>query len=188
MTDKELRKLSRLELLEILLEQSKENEQLRLENETLRQENELLQNNSRVGVDEDVLKDFSRVAAMIESSLGETRKVTKDYITHLTHLAHSVQSNIAAAKINEPERAVRREVAEAPQIAVTPVKAPAQTPVTVVKVTHLPRKQSAAQPDPATESDRRFIKELVDFYFANVNLLDLLTPELKREFINRFKR
>ena len=39
MTDKELKKLSRLELLELLLAESRENERLRAEIEQIKQEN-----------------------------------------------------------------------------------------------------------------------------------------------------
>lgn len=50
MTDKELKKLSRLELLELLLEASKENSKLRQEIERLQEENQTAQNIANLSV------------------------------------------------------------------------------------------------------------------------------------------
>lgn len=59
MTDKELRKLSRLELLELLLEASKENERLRDELKALEADNEAAQK----------IRDLTEVASQLENAL-----------------------------------------------------------------------------------------------------------------------
>jgi len=110
MTDKELKKLSRLELLEILLEQSKENEQLRRDNEVYRQENETLQKQSTTAnVDPTVLSSFSQVAEKIDSSLSETRKATQSYIDRLAVLAEYAQKNVV---LSEKKREARLAVTD----------------------------------------------------------------------------
>lgn len=105
MTDKELKKLSRLQLLELLLEQSKENEQLRQDNENYRQENENLQNRAPVAsanVDPAMLSSFSEVAEKIDSSLSETRKATQNYINRLAMLAEYAERSMSAKSGSYP--------------------------------------------------------------------------------------
>lgn len=287
MTDKELKKLSRLELLEILLEQSKENEQLRLDNELYRQENESLQKQSTTAnVDPDVLSSFSQVAEKIDSSLYETRKATQSYIDRLAFLAEYAQKNVVIkseavqlaektqqqkkrqARLEVTDERIRPEVEEisvaetasvrplakskpvkkvetsvpaveevklqknenplvaAPAVQPAPLKqsfvpvgtypvmsvpvyqpvpvyyppvasAPAQSPATPVSkvdrreengvtVRHLQKKSSAPSQEDA--ENKRLISALVDFYFKNTQMLELLPEELKKEIINRFKR
>ncbi len=59
MTDKELRKLSRLELLELLLEATKENERLKEKNDKLKAENETAQN----------IENLSAATCQVENAL-----------------------------------------------------------------------------------------------------------------------
>lgn len=82
MTDKELRKLSRLEILEILLEESKENERLRAELEEIK---------SKGGAAEDskslyeTTERMSSALAQVDSLVRELQKITKEGITVKTH-------------------------------------------------------------------------------------------------------
>lgn len=103
MTDKELKKLSRLKLLELLLEQSKENEQLRQDNEAYRRENESLQNQPVMpaAVDPGMLTNFSEFAEKIDSSLSETRKATQSYINRLAVLAEYAEKSVASASATQ---------------------------------------------------------------------------------------
>ena len=103
MTDKELKKLSRLKLLELLLEQSKENEQLRQDNEAYRRENESLQNQPVMpaAVDPGMLTNFSEFAEKIDSSLSETRKATQSYINRLAVLAEYAEKSVASASASQ---------------------------------------------------------------------------------------
>jgi|GEM_PF-5634621 len=103
MTDKELKKLSRLKLLELLLEQSKENEQLRQDNEAYRRENESLQNQPVMpaAVDPGMLTNFSEFAEKIDSSLSETRKATQSYINRLAMLAEYAEKSVASASATQ---------------------------------------------------------------------------------------
>lgn len=105
MTDKELKKLSRLELLELLLEQSRENEQLRQDNEVYRQENEVLHSQPVVpsSFDPSMFIGFSEFAKRIDSSLTETRRATQSYIDRLAVLAESAEKSVAKAASKKPE-------------------------------------------------------------------------------------
>lgn len=67
MTDKELRKLSRLELLELLLEASKENEKLKGQIKDLQAENETTQN----------IEKLSKITGQVESTLTHITGVFK---------------------------------------------------------------------------------------------------------------
>lgn len=66
MTDKELRKLSRLELLELLLEASKENEKLKAEIELLKTENKTAYN----------IENLSEVTRQMENALKYANDLT----------------------------------------------------------------------------------------------------------------
>lgn len=66
MTDKELRKLSRLELLELLLEASKENKKLKEEIETLRSEKQTADN----------IENLSLVTRQVENALKYANNLT----------------------------------------------------------------------------------------------------------------
>lgn len=68
MTEKELKKLSRLELLEILLEESKENEKLRQELQEKSDENIMTQS----------IRDLSLMADKMNSALNKADALTKD--------------------------------------------------------------------------------------------------------------
>ncbi len=66
MTDKELRKLSRLELLELLLEASKENKKLKDQIETLKAENATAQN----------IRNLSEATLQVENALRYANSLT----------------------------------------------------------------------------------------------------------------
>ncbi len=74
MTDKELRKLNRLELLELLLEASKENEKLKEKIEELKRENKTAQNIENLSVTtrqvETALKYANSLTASLKASVG----------------------------------------------------------------------------------------------------------------------
>lgn len=72
MTDKELRKLSRLELLELLLEASKENEKLKEEIEKLKIENKTAQNIENLSVATHKIETALRYANNITDNLKGT--------------------------------------------------------------------------------------------------------------------
>lgn len=76
MTDKELRKLSRLELLELLLEASKENERLRDEIEALESENEAAQKLRTLSETALQLENALRYASTLTEALKEMPKKT----------------------------------------------------------------------------------------------------------------
>ncbi len=76
MTDKELRKLSRLELLELLLEASKENERLRDEIEALESENEAAQKLRTLSETALQLENALRYASTLIEALKEMPKKT----------------------------------------------------------------------------------------------------------------
>lgn len=72
MTDKELRRLSRLELLELLLEASKENEKLKEEIEKLKIENKTAQNIENLSVATHKIETALRYANNITDNLKGT--------------------------------------------------------------------------------------------------------------------
>ncbi len=80
MTDKELKKLSRLELLELLLEVSKENEKLKEKIEELKIGNKTTQNIENLSVvtrqAEDILKYASSIADLLKKNTGEAVAVS----------------------------------------------------------------------------------------------------------------
>ena len=71
MTDKELRKLSRLELLELLLEAGKENEKLKEQIKGLKLENETAQNIERL----------SQITDQVENALRYTNNIADAFRT-----------------------------------------------------------------------------------------------------------
>ena len=75
MTDKELRRLSRLELLELLLEASKENQQLKEQVERLTVENKTTENIENLSVItrqvENTLKYANNITDMLKSGNGD---------------------------------------------------------------------------------------------------------------------
>ena len=79
MTDKELRKLSRLELLELLLESSKENSKLKEKIDSLTAENKTTQN----------IENLSVITRQVESALK--------YANSLTGVLESVSNEVASS-------------------------------------------------------------------------------------------
>ena len=80
MTDKELRRLSRLELLELLLEASKENQQLKEQVERLTLENKTTQNIENLSVItrqvENTLKYANNITGILKTGSADTVPAT----------------------------------------------------------------------------------------------------------------
>ena len=90
MTDKELRKLSRLELLELLLEASKENKKLKEETESLKTENKTAQN----------IENLSLAARQVESALKYANNLTDNLKNATTESEHAVTKSRTSIKNN----------------------------------------------------------------------------------------
>ena len=90
MTDKELRKLSRLELLELLLEASKENRKLKEKINRLISENKTAQN----------IENLSVVTRQVENALMYANSLTDN----LRSNAYEATPLSAAAKIDYPQQ------------------------------------------------------------------------------------
>ena len=88
MTDKELRKLSRLELLELLLEASKENKKLQEEIDALKYENKTAQN----------IENLSLATGQVESALKYANSLIDNLRTTEKHESRYVDN--AEKKIN----------------------------------------------------------------------------------------
>lgn len=78
MTDKELRKLSRLELLELLLEVSRENEKLKEKLERIKTENDAAKSIENLSV---TTKQVSNVLEYANSLTDVLRKTTQEVVT-----------------------------------------------------------------------------------------------------------
>ena len=78
MTDKELRKLSRLELLELLLEASRENEKLREKLEKIKQENNTARNIENLSM---ATKQVNNVLEYANNLTDVLRKTTQEVFT-----------------------------------------------------------------------------------------------------------
>lgn len=74
MTDKELKKLSRLELLELLLTESRENERLKEELEKVKQENTVEKSARQLNETSDKLESALQKMSSMISELGEVRE------------------------------------------------------------------------------------------------------------------
>ena len=95
MTDKELKKLSRLELLELLLEVSKENEKLKEEIEELKIKNQTARNIENLSVAmsqvENALKYANSLTASLETKSSEVDKSSNNTKTAKETTAESEQ-------------------------------------------------------------------------------------------------
>lgn len=123
MTDKELKKLSRLELLELLLTESRENERLREEIEKLKQENTILKSAERLNETSENLGAIShklglaleQVSAMMNDA-GEWARYPAEKKTELAVIEAEVQELINEIQeedeIPESEELVEEESAE----------------------------------------------------------------------------
>lgn len=78
MTDKELRKLSRLELLELLLKESRENEKLRAELNKLKSENSIEKTTERL---EETAEQFDTSLQSIGSIVSVMQKLVSNDVT-----------------------------------------------------------------------------------------------------------
>ena len=114
MTDKELKKLSRLELLELLLAETRENERLRTELEKIKQENtikksaqHLNQTSENLGEASDKLSAALQQVSSIISGLDKISVVTSDNkqipSEEETDEPEAIQEEQSDAEINEPE-------------------------------------------------------------------------------------
>ena len=88
MTDKELRKLSRLELLELLLEASKENKKLKEEIGRLQEDKKTTQN----------IENLSVITLQVESALKYANSITDTLKTTSGDSTASVADNKSAAE------------------------------------------------------------------------------------------
>lgn len=89
MTDKELKKLSRLELLEILLEETKENEKLRAE---LEKANNIIENAAVL----------SELIVKMNNTLGQAQSFTTK-LSQITEDMSSVSSQVQSSNINQEQ-------------------------------------------------------------------------------------
>ncbi len=89
MTDKELKKLSRLELLEILLEETKENEKLRAE---LEKANNIIENAAVL----------SELIGKMNNTLGQAQNFTTK-LSQITEDMSSVSSQVQSSNINQEQ-------------------------------------------------------------------------------------
>lgn len=108
MTDKELKKLSRLELLELLLTESRENERLREELEKIKQENtikksaeHLNETSENLGEASEKLQEALRQVSSIISGLDKINRVVID--EKITSVSDDVDENDKTDKIREEQ-------------------------------------------------------------------------------------
>ena len=91
MTDKELKKLSRLELLELLLTESRENERLREELEKLKQENTILKSAEQLNETSENLGEMSHKLGLalqqVSVMINGLDKIAKHPVEETTELA-----------------------------------------------------------------------------------------------------
>ena len=97
MTDKELRRLSRLELLELLLESGKENEKLRQEIKRLEHENKTV----------DSIENLSEISKQLEAALEYTNS-----ISHNIKSAPVRAASVAEVTQKAPAEAKHKAAAE----------------------------------------------------------------------------
>ncbi len=86
MTDKELKKLSRLEILEILLEETKENEKLRAE---LEKANKIIRNATIL----------SELIGKMDNTLGQAQNFTAE-LQHITEKTSAANSQMQGSNVN----------------------------------------------------------------------------------------
>lgn len=108
MTDKELKKLSRLELLELLLTESRENERLREELEKIKQENtikksaeHLNETSENLGEASEKLQEALRQVSSIISGLDKINRVVID--EKITSVSDEVDKNEETDEIQEEQ-------------------------------------------------------------------------------------
>lgn len=96
MTDKELRKLSRLELLEMLLEMSKENENLNKKLVQLKEENKAAKSAESLSVAATQMNAALQYINSITDSLNGTSKSAGKGNTHNSHPANNRKQSSAS--------------------------------------------------------------------------------------------
>ncbi len=98
MTDKELKKLSRLELLELLLEESRENERLRTELERLRLEGDMVNASQRISQATEqldtVIDNAKRLADTLDPAYTATERQSDNKNTESVKKVRSVDADI----------------------------------------------------------------------------------------------
>ena len=93
MTDRELRKLSRLELLEMLLDVSKENEALKEKTESLTREIEAAKSIENLAVTTNQLNDMLRYADRLTKSLKSGSACEEDELPEKEEIKPSVKAS-----------------------------------------------------------------------------------------------
>lgn len=160
MTDKELKKLSRLELLEILLEESKENERLR----------EMLNKNEKEnshGYSEGAL---TQLTEQLNGALSEVNRLADD-LRYMRRDNITVE-NIAAAPSKELN-ADRQSYPTPPERSAPQVHT--QTPV------------MDENTKKAIISDRKLYWRLMHFYSKNEMALAFLPPDIQEDVRTRLR-
>ena len=133
MTDKELKKLSRLELLELLLEVSNENKNLQQKIETMASENE---------------------AAKSIENLATVTKQASEILDYANKLVETIKA--------APENSVEDKSQSVREI-------------------------NNTSQNSKSYVDRNLYLRIMNFYAKNEGALDVLTPELKSDIVNRIK-
>lgn len=114
MTDKELKKLSRLELLELLLAESRENEHIKEELEKVKQENTIEKSAHHLNETSDKLESVLQKLSSMITELGEVREkecvVVKQTVSSESIRAkeeNNLQTDTVIADVSEnPDRYV----------------------------------------------------------------------------------
>lgn len=157
MTEKELKKLSRLELLEILLEETKENESLRLELQEKTDKNIMTQN----------IKDLSLMTDKMSSALKKADELTKD-------LAKIAKDGITVTAVSAEMRETRVSQVTGTQSYPTPPKK---------ENVQTARQQDRA----AIISDRNLYWRLMKYYSQNEMALAFLPPDIQNDIKARLR-
>lgn len=120
MTDKELRKLNRAELLQLMLEQSREVDRLREENASLRSELE----NRRIAVSES--GSIAEAAIKINGVFEAAQKAAEQYLENVMGVLPETEEPKTEEARTEVQPEVKPE--EPPAAAEEPAPEPAETP------------------------------------------------------------
>lgn len=165
MTDKQLKKLSRLEVLELLLEQTKINEQLRAEIAEL--ENELSKSNRIAMLD--------KLAAEMQSSVETLNRHTKKIETLFESSNTGTESNaqIGSEKNNNELRTAGDVHQVTEEYEKADVKRPAENKITINEKNRY--------------SNINLYSRLMYFYYKNENALSILPEDIQRDVREKLK-
>ncbi len=159
MTEKELKKLSRLELLEILLEESKENERLR----------EMLDKSEKEAPDFSE-NGLSQTVQQLNGALNEMNRLVYE-------LRHMKRENVVVENVS---LAPVKKVSSVRQSYPTPPEKPAEVPRNQVPEMDENTKN-------AIISDRKLYWHLMRFYSQNEMALAFLPPEIQEDVRARLR-